>query len=62
MLYPWSLRAGDEGLESNSMTSCFGEILPNVDGVRCGGSEDPASRGRWMEYEGLLVGMGNDLL
>lgn len=44
------------------MTSCFGEILPNVDGVRCGGSEDPASRGRWMEDEGLLVGMGNDLL
>ena len=44
------------------MTSCFGEILPNVDDVRCGGSEDPASRGRWMEDEGLLVEMGNDLL
>ena len=55
--------AGEEGFESSSITSCFGESLCEVEGTRCGGSEGGGTRcvvgegrlfGAWMGLIWLL--------
>ena len=54
--------AGEEGFESSSMTSCFGESLSEEGGTRCGGSED-AGTGWWCVVgEGRLVGAWRGLI
>ena len=55
--------AGEQGFESSSMTSCFGESLSEEGGTRCGGSEDAGTMWWWcVEEEGRLVGTGWDLI
>ena len=54
--------AGEEGFESSSMTSCFGENLSDVEGTRCGGSVDAGTRCWCVLGEGLILGASRGLI
>ena len=54
--------AGEEGFESSSMTSCFGESLSEEGGTRCGGSEEAGARWWCVVGDGRLVGAWRGLI
>ena len=54
--------AGEEGFESSSMTSCFGESLSEEGGTRCGGSEDEGTRCWCVAGDGRLVAAWRGLI